>query len=151
MIQTLRCVCFVLFLVLCQCTEIKLPGKLPELSEPNKIFGSSEQSPCVRDHAPKTSPDASECLYLDSNISCNFSVDGKPVTEGTLTRVFVTMKSHSVQCKPDGYKAIEDKIDPPFDPYHPIQFRFFMGDKLPSSNQLSTPSHRRSNRRSSRN
>lgn len=79
---------------------------------------------------PKASPDATEILYLQSNVNCQFFVDGKPVVTGKRVRILVTKKDHQIVCKPTEYRAKEDYIQPPYDPSHPIGFTFLIEDKL---------------------
>ena len=81
---------------------------------------------------PKASPDATEILYLQSNTNCQFSVDGQPVITGKRVRILVTKQGHQLACKPDGYRAKEDYIQPPYDPSHPVGFTFLLEDKLSS-------------------
>jgi hypothetical protein len=116
---------FVLTLLLAQCTAVEMPKvKLPEWGIP------SSRSPCDPLIHPQQSAGASECLYLASNVSCEFSVDGQPMITGSHVRVLVTKGSHQIRCEPEGYRAKEDYIHPPFDPYHPIGFTFLLGDRL---------------------
>jgi hypothetical protein len=118
----------VLTLLLARCATVEaLEWKIPEW----KIPGS--KSPCNPSTHPRQSPEAeaTECLYLASNVDCEFSVDGQPMIKGNRVRILVTKGSHRVVCKPDGYRAKEDFIRPPFDPYHPIGFTFMLEDRLP--------------------
>jgi TolB-like protein len=89
-----------------------------------------------RDLLPKASPDATEALYLQSNENCQFFVDGKPVTTGKRVRILVTKKEHQLVCKPDNYRAKEEYVQPPYDPYHPIGFTFLIEDKLQIADKL---------------
>ena len=117
---------FVLALLLAQCTGVEIPKvKVPEWGIP------SSKSPCDPLVHPQQSPGASECLYLASNVSCEFIVDDVSMITGSRVRVLVTKGSHRVKCQPDGYRAKEEFIQPPFDPYHPIGFTFMLGDRLP--------------------
>lgn len=115
----------VLTLLLAWCAAPDL--KIPEM----KIPGA--RSPCDPSIHPRQSPEAeaTECLYLASNVSCEFIVDGQSMIKGNRVRILVTKGSHRVVCKPDGYREKEDFIKPPFDPYHPIGFTFMLGDRLP--------------------
>lgn len=79
---------------------------------------------------PRASPDATEILYLQSNVNCQFFVDGKPVTTGRRVRILVTKRDHQLVCKPDEYRAKEEHVQPPYDPHHAIGFTFLMEDKL---------------------
>jgi len=85
---------------------------------------------------PKASPDATEILYLQSNMNCQFFVDGQPVITGKRVRMMVTKQNHQLVCKPEGYRAKEDYIQPPYDPSHPIGFTFLIEDKIPSEQTL---------------
>jgi hypothetical protein len=111
----------VLTLLLAGCTAVEIP----ELKMPGS------KSPCDPSIHPRQSPEASVCLYLASNVNCEFFVDGQSMIKGTRVRILVTKGSHRVVCKPDGYRAKEELIQPPFDPYHPIGFTFLIGDRLP--------------------
>ena len=116
---------FVLTLLLAQCTAVEIPKvKMPEWGIP------SSRSPCDPLIHPQQSAGASECLYLASNVNCEFFVDDESMIKGTRVRILVTKGSHRVVCKPDGYRAKEEFIQPPFDPYHPIGFTFLIGDRL---------------------
>lgn len=79
---------------------------------------------------PRQSPDASVILYLASNVNCEFFVDGQSLVTGNRVRVLVTRGEHHVVCKPEGYRAKEDYIRPPYDPNHPITFTFLIEDRL---------------------
>ncbi len=79
---------------------------------------------------PRQAPDATEVLYLVSNENCEFFVDGQSLATGKSVRVFVTKTGHRVVCKPEGYRAKEDLIQPPFNPYHPVRFMFMLEDRL---------------------
>ena len=82
---------------------------------------------------PKASPDATEILYLQSNVNCQFLVDGRPVVTGKRVRIMVTKQDHQLACKPDGYRAKEDYVQPPYDPSHPVGFTFLLEDRLSPS------------------
>ena len=79
---------------------------------------------------PRQAPDATEVLYLSSNENCEFFIDGQSMATGKSVRVLVTKAEHRVVCKPEGYRAKEDLIAPPYDPYHPIRFMFMLEDRL---------------------
>lgn len=86
---------------------------------------------------PKASADATEILYLQSNVMCQFFIDGEPVIKGKRVRVLVTRKGHQIVCKPDEYRSKEDFIQPPFDPSYPIGFTFLLEDQLPGTGSAS--------------
>ncbi len=79
---------------------------------------------------PKQSPDASVILYLLSNVNCEFFVDGQSLITGRAVKLLVTKGEHRVVCKPEGYRAKEEHVIPPFDPNHPIRFTFLLEDRL---------------------
>lgn len=81
---------------------------------------------------PKASSDATEILYLQSNVNCQFFVDGQSVITRKRVRMLVTKKDHQLVCKPEGYRAKEEYVQPPYDPSHPIGFTFLLEDKLSS-------------------
>lgn len=82
---------------------------------------------------PRQSPDASEVLLLQSNVSCEFFVDAQPLVKGRRVRVLVTKAGHQVVCKPEGYRAKEEYLQPPYDPNMPIGFTFLLEDRLPQA------------------
>lgn len=79
---------------------------------------------------PRQSPDADQILTLQSNVNCQFFVDGQPLAKGRRVRVVVTQQSHQLTCKPDEYRAKEEYVQPPYDPTHAIGFTFLIEDKL---------------------
>ena len=79
---------------------------------------------------PRQAPDASVILYLASNVNCEFFIDGQSLVTGNRVRVLVTKGDHHVVCKPQGYRAKEEYIRPPYDPNHPISFTFLIEDRL---------------------
>ncbi len=85
---------------------------------------------------PRQSPEADQVVTLQSNVNCQFFVDGQPLAKGKRVRVVVTLHSHQLVCKPDEYRAKEEYIQPPYDPYHPIGFTFLMEDKLQIADKL---------------
>lgn len=84
-----------------------------------------------RDLLPRQSPEASEILMLQANENCEWFVDGQSMIKGKRVRVLVAKGGHQVVCKPDGYRAKEEFIQPPWDPNFPIGFTFLIEDKLP--------------------
>ncbi|MFA6316735.1 MAG: caspase family protein [Elusimicrobiota bacterium] len=82
------------------------------------------------DLLPKQSPDATEVLLLQSNVNCQFFVDSQPLAVGRRVRIVVTKAGHRVVCKPDGYRAKEEYLQPPFDPGFPVGFTFLIEDRL---------------------
>ncbi|MBI5882463.1 MAG: caspase family protein [Elusimicrobia bacterium] len=89
------------------------------------------------DLLPRQSPDAAEVLLLQSNVNCQFFVDSQPLAIGRRVRIVVTKASHQVTCKPDGYRAKEEYLQPPFDPNYPIGFTFLLEDRLPEGKPAS--------------
>lgn len=79
---------------------------------------------------PRQSPDADQILTLQSNVNCQFFVDGQPLAKGRRVRIVVTQQSHQLTCKPDEYRAKEEYVQPPYDPTHAIGFTFLIEDKL---------------------
>ena len=78
-------------------------------------------------------PGATERLLLQSNENCDYYVDGVNMIRGKRVRLLVTKANHQIVCKPEGYRAKEENIQPPFNPTHPIGFTFLIEDKLPGS------------------
>jgi hypothetical protein len=72
---------------------------------------------------------------LQSNVNCQFVVDGKPVIAGKYVRILVDERSHQVVCKPEGYRAKEEYVQPPFNRRHPIGFTFLLEDRLAQEGQ----------------
>lgn len=89
---------------------------------------------------PRQSPDADQVLTLQANENCQFFVDGQPLVKGKRVRVIVTRDSHQLVCKPDGYRAKEEYVQPPYDPHHPIGFTFLIEDRLPTSQSIQAAS-----------
>jgi TolB-like protein len=116
--------------------------KLSLLALPLLMLGcvTSQRIPADVDVSllPKASPDATDILYLQSNVNCQFFVDGKPIVSGKRVRILVTKKDHQLVCKPDDYRAKEDYVQPPYDPSHPIGFTFLLEDKLQIADRLVT-------------
>jgi hypothetical protein len=79
---------------------------------------------------PRQSPAAGTILYLASNVNCEFFVDGQSMITGRTVKILVTTGPHRVVCKPEGYRAKEEDIRPPYDPNHPIRFTFLLEDRL---------------------
>jgi len=85
---------------------------------------------------PRQSPNANQILTLQSNVNCQFFVDGQPLAKGRRVRILVTKQSHQLVCKPDEYRAKEEYVQPPYDPNHAIGFTFLMEDKLQIADKL---------------
>ena len=83
-----------------------------------------------REMLPKASPDADQVMLLQSNVACEYFVDGTSMIKGRRVRILVAKGGHQVVCKPDGYRAKEEYIQPPWDPNYPIGFTFLIEDKI---------------------
>ncbi len=94
-------------------------------------------NPIDKTNLPRQSPDASEILWLRSNVSCEFSIEGKPLITGSDVRVLVNRKHLEVTCQPQGYKAKVEYIQPPFSQTSPVGFVFFDEDKIRMSGGVS--------------
>ena len=78
---------FVLTLLLAQCTGVEIPKvKMPEWGIPSSRY------PCDPLIQPQQSAGASECLYLASNVNCDFFVDDQWMIKGNRVRIPVTKK-----------------------------------------------------------
>lgn len=87
-------------------------------------------NPIDKSILPRLSPDASEILWLRSNVNCEFSIEGKPLITGSDVRVLVNRKHIEVTCQPQGYKVKVEYIQPPFSQTSPVGFVFLEEDRI---------------------
>ena len=90
---------------------------------------------------PRQSPGATEILLLRSNVDCKFLIDDKPpiivrYNSKYDVRVLVTLESHKVTCKPEGYRAKDVYVQPPFSQTSPIGFTFLPDEPPPFDNEV---------------
>jgi len=78
---------------------------------------------------PKASLEARKEITLQSNKNCDFYVDGVNVGKGKHLRVLVSNRPHQIVCKPEGYIAKEEYIQPPYKEEIIYGFTFLIEDQ----------------------
>lgn len=78
---------------------------------------------------PSTGAGGTETITLNSNKNCAYYVDGDHVANGRRVQVSVTDAPHQIVCKPRGYIAKEEYINPPYDPTVVYGFTFMYGEE----------------------
>jgi len=84
---------------------------------------------CAHGSMPRTSDSASEEIVLHSNQNCHYFIDGKPLASGRRVRVLVEDKPHEIICKPDGFIAKKEYVNPPYDDGMEIGFTYMIGEE----------------------
>ena len=78
---------------------------------------------------PKASDDADSGFALQSNKErTHFFIDGKEVGVGRKLKIRVSNQGHTVVAKPDGCKAKEEFVQPPYSVEVPLSFTFVLGE-----------------------
>lgn len=97
---------------------------------PTEVSRNHRETKSYDDVYPRSSPDAGILITLQSNQEkTDFYVDEKWVVKGKRAKIYVNDTPHTIRAKPEGYRAKEDFVQPPYYENATIGFYFLIEDK----------------------
>lgn len=105
---------------------------------PTEVSRNHRETKSYDDSYPRSSPDAGILINLQSNQEkTDFYVDEKWVVKGKRAKVYINDNPHTIRAKPEGYRAKEDFIQPPYYENTTIGFYYLIEDKEGSGTIIS--------------
>ena len=101
---------------------------------PTEVSRNHRETKSYEDSYPRSSPDAGILITLQSNQEkTDFYVDEKWVVKGKRAKIYVNDNPHTLRAKPEGYRAKENFIQPPYYENITIGFYYLIEDKEDAS------------------